>query len=37
LDGASRSEARLAVLPGHTHYDIFSSPRLAAVVEEFLR
>jgi pimeloyl-ACP methyl ester carboxylesterase len=35
-DGARRSEARLAILPGLTHYDIFQSPRLTALVDEFL-
>jgi hypothetical protein len=28
--------ARLAVLPGQTHYDIFGSPALAAAVTPFL-
>lgn len=35
-DGSGMSRARLAVLPGTTHYTIFSSPRLASVVTEFL-
>ena len=29
-DGSARSVARLAIVPGHTHYDIFSSPDLVA-------
>jgi hypothetical protein len=28
--------ARLAVLPSHTHYDIFAAPDLAAAVIPFL-
>jgi len=35
-DGSTRSAARLAILPGLTHYDIFQSPQLPAVVNEFL-
>jgi pimeloyl-ACP methyl ester carboxylesterase len=35
-DGAGRSAARLAVLPGVTHYDILTSPVLAAAVLPFL-
>ena len=35
-DGSGVSRARLAVLPGTTHYTIFSSPQLASVVTEFL-
>ena len=35
-DGSARSVARLAVLPGQTHYDIFGSPALAAAVIPFL-
>jgi pimeloyl-ACP methyl ester carboxylesterase len=35
-DGAGMSNARLAVLPGLTHYDIFSSPSLAPAVIPFL-
>jgi pimeloyl-ACP methyl ester carboxylesterase len=35
-DGSGMSEARLAVLPGTTHYDIFSSRGLAATVAPFL-
>jgi pimeloyl-ACP methyl ester carboxylesterase len=34
-DGSARSVARLAVLPGQTHYDIFGSPALAAAVIPF--
>jgi pimeloyl-ACP methyl ester carboxylesterase len=35
-DGAGMSKARLAVLPGLTHYDIFISPEVAEAVEPFL-
>jgi pimeloyl-ACP methyl ester carboxylesterase len=35
-DGSGRSQARLAVLPGTTHYDIFMSPALPAAVIPFL-
>jgi pimeloyl-ACP methyl ester carboxylesterase len=35
-DGSGRSVARLAVLPGHTHYDIFASADLPAAVTPFL-
>jgi pimeloyl-ACP methyl ester carboxylesterase len=35
-DGSARSVARLAILPGHTHYDIFAAPELAAAVIPFL-
>ncbi|WBB79815.1 alpha/beta fold hydrolase [Micromonospora sp. WMMD882] len=35
-DGAGRPAARLAVLPGHTHYDVLGSPALAAAVVGFL-
>jgi pimeloyl-ACP methyl ester carboxylesterase len=35
-DGSGISEARLAVLPGATHYDIFASRGLAATVAPFL-
>jgi len=34
-DGSGRAGARLAVIPGVTHYDIFQSPQLAAVVDDF--
>lgn len=36
LDGSLRPVARLAVLPGVTHYDIASNPALAAAVNPFL-
>jgi pimeloyl-ACP methyl ester carboxylesterase len=36
-DGSGLPIARLAVLPGRTHYDIFSSPALAPTVTLFLR
>jgi len=35
-DGAGMPNARLAVLPGTTHYDILNSPLLAPVTESFL-
>lgn len=35
-DGAHKPAAQLAILPGQTHYDIFASPLLAAVVTPFL-
>ena len=35
-DGSGMSEARLAILPGTTHYEILSSSGLASVVTPFL-
>src|SRR5919199_3106577 len=35
-DGSGMSNARLAILPGTTHYNIFSSPALASAVTPFL-
>ena len=35
-DGSGMSNARLAILPGLTHYNIFSSPALASTVTPFL-
>ena len=35
-DGSARPVTRLAILPGHTHYDIFFSPDLLAAVIPFL-
>jgi pimeloyl-ACP methyl ester carboxylesterase len=35
-DGAGVSSARLAILPGVTHYTVFSSPVMAATVVQFL-
>lgn len=35
-DGSGISDARLAILPGLTHYNIFSSPALAPMVMPFL-
>ncbi|MCL5995889.1 MAG: alpha/beta hydrolase [Chloroflexi bacterium] len=35
-DGSGMSNARLAILPGTTHYNIFSSPTLASTVTPFL-
>jgi pimeloyl-ACP methyl ester carboxylesterase len=35
-DGSGMSNARLAILPGLTHYNILSSPAVAAVVTPFL-
>jgi pimeloyl-ACP methyl ester carboxylesterase len=34
-DGSGMGSARLAVLPGLTHYDIFTSPQLAATAAGF--
>ncbi len=36
LDGSQRSAARLAILPGTTHYNIVTSPLLPATVAPFL-
>jgi pimeloyl-ACP methyl ester carboxylesterase len=36
MDGSLRPAARLAILPGLTHYDIGVSPSLAAVITPFL-
>lgn len=36
LDGSGRPTARLAVLPGMTHYDILTHPSFAAIVKSFL-
>ena len=35
-DGSLRPTARLAILPGTTHYDIYASPALAPAVVGFL-
>jgi len=35
-DGSGRPKSRLAILPGLTHYTIFSDPSLAATVIPFL-
>jgi pimeloyl-ACP methyl ester carboxylesterase len=35
-DGSGMSNARLAILPATTHYDIFFSPTLASAVTPFL-
>jgi pimeloyl-ACP methyl ester carboxylesterase len=35
-DGSGKPISQLAILPGLTHYDIFASPALAAVVIPFL-
>jgi pimeloyl-ACP methyl ester carboxylesterase len=35
-DGAQRPESRLAILPGHTHYDVFAAPLLVPAVAAFL-
>jgi pimeloyl-ACP methyl ester carboxylesterase len=35
-DGSGMSKARLAILPGLTHYNIFSAPALASTVTPFL-
>ena len=36
LDGSRRPAARLAIIPGMTHYDILSTPTVAALVTPFL-
>ncbi len=36
LDGSARPTARLAIVPGRTHYDICAAPELAALVAGFL-
>lgn len=35
-DGSGMSDARLAILPATTHYNIFFSPALASVITPFL-
>jgi hypothetical protein len=35
-DGSARSVARLAVLPGSTHYDVITAPGVPAAVIPFL-
>jgi hypothetical protein len=35
-DGAGMSNARLAILPATTHYNIFFSPMLVSIVTPFL-
>lgn len=35
-DGSGMTEARLAILPGQTHYTVFASEGLAAAVDTFL-
>jgi len=35
-DGSGRPKSLLAILPGRTHYDIFSAPELAEVAARFL-
>jgi pimeloyl-ACP methyl ester carboxylesterase len=35
-DGSGMANARLAILPGVTHYNIFAAPALAATVTPFL-
>jgi pimeloyl-ACP methyl ester carboxylesterase len=36
-DGSAQPASRLAILPGHTHYDILTSPLLAPAVNGFLK
>jgi pimeloyl-ACP methyl ester carboxylesterase len=36
LDGSGAPKGRLAILPGHTHYNIFESPDFVAAIEPFL-
>ena len=35
-DGSGKSVNRLAILPDRTHYDVFTSPELAATADRFL-
>jgi pimeloyl-ACP methyl ester carboxylesterase len=35
-DGSLAGEMRLAILPGFTHYDVFTAPALPAIVEAFI-
>jgi pimeloyl-ACP methyl ester carboxylesterase len=35
-DGSDKTAMRLAILPSHTHYDVFYAPRLAQVVADFI-
>ena len=35
-DGSLPTSMRLAILPGLTHYNIFTSPQLAAIVDDFI-
>ncbi|MGO9751837.1 MAG: alpha/beta fold hydrolase [Solirubrobacteraceae bacterium] len=35
-DGSVRSQARLAILPGLTHYNIFGAPQLIDAIDDFL-
>ena len=35
LDGSGRSQARLTIIPDRTHYDIFQSGQLAAMLDDF--
>ena len=35
-DGSQRPAARLAILPGRTHYDVTAAPELPALVLDFL-
>lgn len=36
MDGSGRPTARLAILPGMTHYDILTFPSLGAIITSFL-
>ena len=36
LDGSGRPAARLAILPGMTHYDVLTCPALPDLVSAFL-
>jgi pimeloyl-ACP methyl ester carboxylesterase len=35
-DSSARPAAHLAILPGHTHYDVFAAPELPGIVDRFL-
>lgn len=36
LDGSQRPQGRLAIVPGATHYDIFTTPVVAELVAPFV-
>lgn len=36
LDGTGRTDMRLAILAGQTHYDVFYAPQLARIVDDFI-
>jgi pimeloyl-ACP methyl ester carboxylesterase len=36
VDGSGKTDMRLAILPGLTHYDVFYAPQLAVMVSDFI-